>query len=160
MTTQLDTLFDAIQRIGNALRPHILDHLGLIAAIEWQLQDVRRRTGLRYTLTLPKQEVHLESARATALFRIFQEALTNVLRHAEATRVNVRVAPQTNGIRLSVSDNGKGIRLDQLRDPDTLGLMGMRERAQLLSGKMTIQNRHGEGTTVTVFMPYKQTKKA
>jgi PAS domain S-box-containing protein len=160
MTTQLDMLFDAVQRIGTALRPYILDHLGLLAAIEWQLQDMRRRTGLRYTLTLPQQDIHLESARATALFRIFQEALNNVLRHAAATRVTVRVAQWASGIRLSVSDNGKGIHPEQLQDLDTLGLVGMHERAQLWNGNVTVQNRRGGGTTVTVWMPYEQAKEA
>jgi signal transduction histidine kinase len=154
MTEQLDLLFDAVQRIGMALRPPILDHLGLLAAIEWQLQDARRRTGLRYTLTLPRQDVHLEPAHVTALFRIFQEAFTNVLRHAEATHVNVHVARRVDGICLKVSDNGKGVQPDQLMDPHASGLLGMRERAQLWDGNVTIRNRRSGGTTVMVFIPY------
>ena len=153
MTEQLDLLFDAVQRIGTALRPHILDHLGVLAAIEWQLQDARRRTGLRYTLTLPHHDVYLEPACATALFRIFQEAFTNILRHAEATHVDVHVARCTGGIRVRVSDNGKGMQPDQLVNPHTSGLLGMRERAQLWEGKVTIRNRRSGGTMVTVFMP-------
>jgi signal transduction histidine kinase len=160
MTKQIDMLFDAVERIGTALRPHILDHLGLLAAIEWQLQDARRRTGLSYTLTLPHQEVHIEPARATALFRIFQEAFTNVLRHAEATHMDVHVAQCAGGIRVEVSDNGKGMRTDQLVDHNTPGLLGMRERAQLWDGDVTICNRPTGGTTVTVFIPDEQAKEA
>jgi signal transduction histidine kinase len=156
MTEQLDMLFDAVQRIGMALRPPILDHLGLLAAIEWQLQDARRRTGLRYTLTLPRHDVHLEPARVTALFRIFQEAFTNVLRHAEATHVDVHVARRANGVCLKVSDDGKGIPPDRLMDPHASGLLGMRERAQLWDGDVTIRHRRSGGTTVMVFVPYKQ----
>jgi signal transduction histidine kinase len=154
VTAQLDTLLDSVHRIGTALRPTVLDDLGLAAAIEHQLQDVQQRMGLAYTLTLPAQEVVIEPACATSLFRIFQEAITNVVRHAEASVVAVRLAQEPDGVRLEVRDNGKGIAPAQRTDHHALGLLSMRERAELWGGTVTIEGQPGVGTTVTVHLPY------
>ena len=154
ITAQLEGLVDTVRRIGLAIRPSILDDLGLTAAIEYQLQDMQRRTGIAYTLTLPTEEVGLEPARVTALFRIFQEALTNVIRHAEASTVTVRVTMQPDALCLEVIDNGKSITPERLTHRNSLGILNMRERAQLWGGTVTIQGQPGAGTTVTVYMPY------
>jgi len=119
----LDTLVNAVRRISTALRPDILGDLGLIAAIVWQLQEVCQRTGLTYELALPAEDLTVEPARATAIFRIFQEALTNVLRHAAASQVTVRMLQQPQTLTLEVIDNGKGITPRQLADRDSLGLL-------------------------------------
>jgi PAS domain S-box-containing protein len=150
----LDGLVSSVRRIGTELRPGILDDLGLTAAIEWQLQEVRKRTGLAYALRLPEEDIALDQARATSMFRIFQEALTNVLRHASARKVAVRLVPQPDALVLEVADDGKGITPDQLADHGSLGLLGMRERAHLLGGEVSIQGQSGEGTVVTLRMPY------
>ncbi len=153
MTTQIDGLVRTVRRISTALRPEILDDLGLTAAIEWQLEEVKQRTSLAYTLLLPTQEVVVEPMCATAVFRIFQEALTNVLRHAEATAVTVRVTQDPEVLLLEVVDNGEGISPDRLANGTALGLLNMRERAQLWDGDVAIQGEQGVGTTVTVRMP-------
>jgi PAS domain S-box-containing protein len=157
MTALLNGLVSSVRRIGTELRPGILDDLGLTAAIEWQLQEMQKRTGMAYSLTLPEEEILLDQARATAMFRIFQEALTNVLRHASARKVAVHLSRQPTGLILAITDDGKGITPSQLTDRRSLGLLSMRERAQLLGGKVSIQATAGEGTTVTLRMPYETT---
>jgi two-component system sensor histidine kinase UhpB len=154
MGALLETLVNSVRRIGTELRPDVLDDLGLTAAIEWQLQDVHKRTGIDYELSLPSEDIPLDQWRATAMFRIFQEALTNVLRHAEASKAVVRVMQQADALLLEVADDGKGITPEQLTDRTSLGLLSMRERALLWGGELTIQGKAGEGTRVTVRLPY------
>ena len=153
MTSQIDSLIGTVRRIGTQLRPHILDDLGLVAAMEYLLQDVRRRTGMIYRLSVPSEELAIEPTRTTALFRIFQEALTNVIRHAQATMVIVRLLQQSDTLCLEVCDNGQGISMQQLASRDALGLRSMRERAALWDGTVEMQGKPGKGTTVTVRMP-------
>jgi PAS domain S-box-containing protein len=154
MTTQLDALATSVHRIGTELRPGLLDDLGLTAAIEWQLQEVCKRTGLACESVLPADDLVIDQAQATAMFRIFQESLTNVLRHADADKITVRLTQQPDALLLEVSDNGKGITPRQLRDRKALGLLSMRERAHLWGGHVTITGGPGEGTTVTLRMPH------
>jgi PAS domain S-box-containing protein len=154
MTTHVEAFLDTVRRIGTALRPNMLDELGLVAAMEYQLQEARRRTGLAYVLTLPAAEIVMESACATALFRIFQEALTNVIRHAQASTVTVLMTQQQDWLLLEVVDDGKGIAAEQIAHWHSLGLRGMSERAELWGGIVTIQGQPGAGTTVAVRMPY------
>jgi PAS domain S-box-containing protein len=153
MTAHIDSLIDTVRRIGTQLCPHILDDLGLVAAMEYLLQDVRRRTGMLYRLSVPSEELALDPMRTTALFRIFQEALTNVVRHAQATMVIVRLWRQSDTLYLEVCDNGQGISKRQLARRDALGLRSMRERAALWDGTVEFHGKYGKGTTVTVHMP-------
>jgi signal transduction histidine kinase len=115
---------------------------------------VQKRTGLAYTLTLPSTEVSLHPGQATAVFRIVQEAVTNVLRHAEANTVAVHVVEHPDGLLVTIRDNGRGITPAQLADGASLGLLNMRERAQLCGGHVTIVGLPGVGTTVTVLIPF------
>jgi len=144
----------AVRRIGTELRPDILDDLGLTAAIEWQLQDVCRRSGMTYRLDLPAGEIALGQAQTTAIFRIFQEALTNVLRHAAAAKIRVRMDQQPHALVLEIADDGRGITPAQLTARDSMGLLSMRERAHLWSGEVTIAGTPANGTVVSVRMPY------
>jgi PAS domain S-box-containing protein len=153
ITSQVHDLDTAAHRIAMELHPRLLDDLGLLAAIEWQLEDVQRRVGLLYALQVPAAAIPLEPARATALFRVFQEALSNVVRHAQASQVTVRIVQDPKGVCLSVIDNGKGIPPARRRERTALGLLGMHERARLWDGKVTIKGSRGKGTTVTVRMP-------
>lgn len=155
MAVQLDDLDKAVHRIAMELRPRLLDDLGLLAAIEWQLQEVQQRTGLAYTLQMPREERPMDPRQATAMFRIFQEALTNVVRHAGASRVEVRVTEAPEGVCLEVVDNGKGITPTQPTHRQALGILGMHERAQLWGGAVIIAGEPGFGATVTVRMPYR-----
>lgn len=154
LSAQVDDLDRGVHRIGMELRPRLLDDLGLLAAIEWQLQEVQQRAGLAYTLQTPREEMPMHPELATAVFRIFQEALTNVVRHAGASQVDVRVNEVAEGIRLEIVDNGKGITQTQQTHRRALGILGMRERAQLWGGAVTIEGKPDIGTTVTVWMPY------
>jgi len=161
MSAQVDDLDQAVHRIATELRPRLLDDLGLLAAIEWQLEEVQRRTGLTYALQVPSEvETRLDADRTTALFRIFQEALTNVVRHAEASRVKVRVHQDAEGLCLEIIDNGKGFTVTPQSQRNALGLLGMHERAHLWGGDVTIETQPGSGTTVIVRMPYQAAEDA
>jgi signal transduction histidine kinase len=131
----------------------VLDDLGLVAAIEWQCRDFQRRTGIVCHCTVSHEDLRVDSEHATAVFRICQEALTNVTRHAQATEVQVRLEDEGAGLSLQVADNGKGIPHDRLTDSKSFGLLGMRERAGLLGGDVQIDTREGEGTTIRLHLP-------
>jgi PAS domain S-box-containing protein len=154
MAGQLDTIVHAVHRIGTDLRPEMLDDRGLTAAIEWQLQEVCQRTGMAYQLELPASEIPLGQAQTTALFRIFQEALTNVLRHAAAKNVRVSLGQQPKALVLRIADDGRGITPAQLAARDSLGLLSMRERARLWGGEVTIAGKPERGTIVSIRLAY------
>jgi PAS domain S-box-containing protein len=149
----LDRAIQSVRRIGTELRPGILDDLGLVAALEWAAEDFQTRTGTKCEISLPDLDIPLDPERATALFRIFQETLTNVARHAEATRVQGRLCKENGNLILEVGDNGKGISDEQLSGKSSLGILGMRERVLLLGGTLTISSTLGNGTTVRVLIP-------
>ena len=153
MTAIIDGTSQGIQRVAAELRPSVLDELGLRAAIEWEAREFATRTGIECRVELPEGQPALDASRATAVFRIFQEALTNVARHAAATHVIVRLGMTPNALDLTVRDNGRGIREGALHDSRSLGLLGMRERASNFHGKVTIAGNPGAGTTLTLTMP-------
>ncbi len=153
MAALLDRTAVAVQRIATELRPGVLDELGLPAAIEWQAREFQARTGIACQVDLAANASELDDGRATAAFRVLQEALTNVARHAGATRVMIGLRLATQALELRVEDNGRGISDSALRHPDSLGLLGMRERAANLGGSLGITGVPGRGTTVTLTMP-------
>jgi signal transduction histidine kinase len=153
MHTLLDSLIQSVRRIALQLRPAILDDLGLVAAIEWQAKEFRLRTGIACEFTNTLKERELDRDLVTTVFRILQEALTNVIRHAHATRVTIRLAEDAGRLCLTMADNGRGITAQELTDRHSLGLLGMRERALLLKGGVDIVGRPASGTTVTVSVP-------
>ena len=151
-TRQLaDSIIQSIRRISTELRPAVLD-LGLAAAVEWQVQEFQARSGIQCKVRLLTREVVASNA-STAMFRIFQETLTNVARHAKATRAEVVLQKQRDRLVLLIRDNGRGF--DQA-DPSlskSLGLLGMRERAAILGGRVNISSAPGKGTTVAAWIP-------
>jgi len=153
MESILDDTAGAIQRIATELRPGVLDELGLQAAIQWQAREFETRTGIACRVEVPAEQPAVDAGRATAAFRIFQESLTNVARHAGATRVLVRFTLSAEALELSVQDNGRGISEGALSDSRSLGLLGMRERATSLGGTVTITGERGRGTTLTLTLP-------
>ncbi len=153
MVKLIDDMIHSLRRIASELRPGTLDDLGLLAAIEWQAQEFESRSGVKCHLALPQAEIALDSDRSTAIFRIFQETLTNVARHANATRVNVRLVGDAESLTLEVTDNGKGIDETRASAHNSLGLLGMRERALLLGGEFNVAGVSGQGTTVTLRVP-------
>lgn len=153
MKEQVDSTITSVQRLVAELRPGVLDDLGLVAAIEWQCRDFQRRTGIACHCTVSHEDLRIDPEHATAVFRICQEALTNVTRHAQATEVQVRLEDQGVGLLLQVSDNGRGIPQERLADAKSFGLLGMRERADLLGGDVQIDTRDGAGCTITLRLP-------
>jgi PAS domain S-box-containing protein len=153
MTIATDTAIQSVQTIATDLRPVVLDSLGLCAAIEWEAKDFQAHTGIGCAVCLPAKDLPLDRDRSTALFRILQESLTNVVRHAAATRVEVDLHCEAGHITLTVRDNGRGIPESQAHAPGALGLLGMRERALLLGGRCDIIGLPGEGTRVEVRLP-------
>ncbi len=161
MAGLIDTTIQSVKRISSNLRPGILDHLGLSAAIEWQTKEFERRTGIRCMVAFEPEEVVLDKDRTTALFRIFQETLTNVARHAQATEVSVFLrAKGGDDLLLRVKDNGRGITEDQISYPASLGLIGIRERVNNWGGSFTISGIPDHGTTVTVQIPLNKERPA
>ena len=153
MSDLIDSTIQTMRRVATELRPGLLDDLGLAATMEWQAQEFAERTGIDCDLYLSDEEIVLDRDLATAIFRIFQETLTNVARHAEATEVHVELEDRPDELVLTVRDNGKGITESQLSDPRSLGLMGIRERAHSWGGEVAFQGIPGQGTTVTVRIP-------
>lgn len=150
MAEFIDATIGGVQRIVGELRPAVLDDLGLAAAIEWQAQDFQRRTGVICTTSMEEEQLHIDPERATVIFRICQEALMNVARHACARTVDIAVQVKDGLLTLVVEDDGKGITADKIHNPQSLGLLGMRERAELFGGSVTIAGRHSKGTVVTL----------
>jgi signal transduction histidine kinase len=150
---RLDETIQSIRRIATELRPGILDDLGLAAALEWVAEDFQTRTGMKVQVRVPDSDLSVDPEHATAVFRIFQETLTNVARHAEATQVEVRLTKENGALTLEVRDNGKGVSEEQLSAATSLGILGMRERVLLLGGTLTISGAPGNGTTVRVVIP-------
>jgi PAS domain S-box-containing protein len=151
MMKLIDNVIQSVKRICTELRPTLLDHLGINAAIEWQAEEFRKRTGL-------KCELHLYSTSAdkqisTVLFRVLQETLTNITRHAEAKKVRVMLREDEGMIILKITDNGKGITSEQMRKPQSFGLLGMRERVHSIGGTLRIRGRRNGGTAVKVMVP-------
>ncbi len=146
-----DTIFQSIRRISTELRPAILD-LGLAAAVEWQVQEFQARSGIQCKVRLLTREVVASNA-STAMFRIFQETLTNVARHAKATRAEVVLQKQRGRLVLLIRDNGRGFDQAAPGLSKSLGLLGMRERAAILGGRVNISSAPGKGTAVTAWIP-------
>ncbi len=153
MSHHIDTTIQTVRRISTELRPGILDDLGLVAALEWQAHEFQKRTGIHCLVTSDIKAAILDEDLNTAFFRIFQETLTNIIRHAEATKVTVHLQKQRGHLTLHVHDNGRGITEAQITNTKSIGLLGMRERAALLGGKITITGAPGKGTTVLVRIP-------
>jgi PAS domain S-box-containing protein len=141
----------SVRKICSGLRPGVLDDLGLAAAIEWQASEFASRTGIECVVSVPASELTLEGEQSTEFFRIFQECLTNVMRHAEARTVSVTLREDAGELVLTVADDGKGF--DESQVSESLGFLGMKERAQVCGGSLEIASQPGTGTTVTLRVP-------
>ncbi|MHA4867386.1 sensor histidine kinase [Duganella sp. PWIR1] len=145
----VDRTIDAIHRISLDLRPALLD-LGLVAALEWQVGEFGKQTGIDSCFSSNQRDIGLDNDQATALFRIAQEALTNIAKHAHASKVTVKLAQQRHHVSLKISDNGGGIRPADRAKPDSFGLRGMAERARALGGTLALSHASGGGTVVAI----------
>jgi signal transduction histidine kinase len=153
MSDLVDTTIQGVRRIATELRPGVLDDLGLVPAMEWQVQEFQKRSGIRCKFTSSLEEVALGAEEITVLFRILQEALTNVARHAAATRVDVSLDEEQDYVCLRIQDDGRGITESEVNGSRSLGLLGMRERVLLRSGEFHIQGTPGQGTAVVIRLP-------
>lgn len=153
MAKMVDATIQTVRKISTEMRPVVLDDLGLTAAMEWQVEDFQNRTGMRCRFTARPEEITLDPGRSTTVFRIFQETLTNIVRHANADEITVRLEKREGRLLLEVSDNGKGITEGQIANSKSLGLLGIRERALLWGGTVSIQGAPGKGTTLSVKIP-------
>ena len=149
----VDEAIRMVRKVASDLRPPVLDDLGLAAAIEWQTSEFQHRTGLACRFECDPPELELDRARSTALFRICQELLTNVTRHARAKSILVRLEALDGEVVLTVADDGRGIREEQMRAPGSFGIVGMRERALAFGGRVEIVGAPGAGTTARVIVP-------
>lgn len=149
----IDITIQAVRRISTQLRPGVLDELGLVAAIEWQAKEFQSRTGIQCRFTSQHEDVQLAPDRATALFRILQEALTNIARHSQASEVEIRLGADARDLILELKDNGIGFIVGEKPSTQSLGLLGMRERALALRGEVQVRSVAGAGTTVTARIP-------
>ena len=152
---RIDGTLTSVRRIATALRPSILDQLGLAAALEWQGQEFETRTGIKVEMKITCNGVPIRDGLGSPLFRIVQESLTNVARHARATRVVIRLEQDTEHLTLKVSDDGVGISPACLDGTTSLGVIGMRERALAVGGNFDISCHPGCGTTVSLSVPLK-----
>lgn len=160
MSERIDETIQAVRRIATELRPGLLDAAGLLAAIEWQAHQFEKQTGIRCRVRSSVKETLWNQDLNTVFFRIFQETLTNVIRHANATRVEVRLYESGGFLVLEVKDNGRGISEVEIRNTKSIGLIGMRERAALLGGEVRLRGKAGSGTEVSVRVPMPETSPA
>jgi signal transduction histidine kinase len=149
-------VMQSVKRIYSGLRPEILDELGIVEAIRWQCQEFESRTKIECQAHLDVEFLELDRNLSIALYRIVQEALTNIVKHAQATRVEVLLSMSEETLLLSVTDNGKGISLDSETHTGALGIIGLRERVRSLNGKFIITGKPGKGTRMLVTVPVKQ----
>jgi PAS domain S-box-containing protein len=156
---ELDRMIQQVRNIATELRPGVLDHLGLVAALEWQAKEFTRRCGIECQFQLTGEEPALEPDEAVSLFRILQESLTNVARHARASVVRVSLETAPDFVRLAIEDNGIGLSEERKKDDGSLGLMGMEERARFIGARLSIESsiESGErrGARVVVHLPAK-----
>lgn len=153
MSQLIDRTIHTVRRISTELRPAMLDRLGLLAAIEWQAAEFERQSGIRCRMVTTLTTLDIGRAASTEIFRICQEALTNVLRHSGATRVTLRIKRGRRGVIFEIKDNGKGIEPGALERSDSLGLFSMYERALLAGGECAVARSEGGGTTVRILVP-------
>jgi two-component system, sensor histidine kinase PdtaS len=153
MIRQTDTIVDTVRRIASELRPIALDELGLVEAIQWHAQQFQARTGISCRCECALENLALNHEQSTAIFRIFQEALTNILRHAQATEVDIMIVEEAGEVCLTISDNGRGVTEGEKGGQHSIGLLGMRERAHLIGGEIDITGIEGKGTVITVRVP-------
>jgi signal transduction histidine kinase len=149
----IDSTTKTVQRISSELRPKILDSVGLVAAIEWHTREFTKRTGIQVQLKQNAELPKIEDIIATGVYRIVQEALTNVARHSQASHVDIGIVLNDGTLCVKISDNGKGLDNAALANPESLGILSMQERARMIDGEITIIGYPGKGTNISLLTP-------
>lgn len=150
LKSHLDDAISTVQRISSSLRPPMLGEIGLIGGIEWLVEEFRKGTSIKFEVSIEPNDIILDDELLIVVFHIFQELLINAVRHAKATVVNIRLELDDEKLELIVKDNGRGIGENEISDPKTLGLAGMKERLYPWNGKINIHGAEGEGTVVEI----------
>jgi PAS domain S-box-containing protein len=153
MMDSLNEALASVKRISKEIRPPQLDALGLGGALKWDIDQVEKKTGLKGIVTIEPAEFEVKGQISTVLYRIFRESLTNVIRHAQAQNVYIRLSHKPNSIVLSIRDDGRGITKKELAGLTSLGFVGMRERVRMIGGTLTVEGKHGKGTMISVEVP-------
>jgi PAS domain S-box-containing protein len=153
LSRMTDDIIQQVRRISSDLRPGVLDDIGLVAALQWQAQEFEKRTHISCTVRSSVSDEAVNATCATVIFRVFQEALTNIVRHAQASQVSVTLEATGGSLVLLVRDDGKGIRPESIHDPSSLGLLGIRERARRLGGTARFARARPTGTEVELSLP-------
>ncbi len=153
MTASIDSAIRSVQKIATDLRPTLLDDLGLGAAVEWAVKEFQKRTSVPCSIAIDPPDLRLDQERSIALFRILQEGLTNVLRHARASNVDITLTKSGGNVVLQIRDDGRGISPRQIRDSKSVGLTGIRERVRPWGGSVTIRGIPGKGTEILITVP-------
>lgn len=156
MLKRIDETIQSVKKICTELRPPVLDHFGITAAIEWYVYDFKKRTGINCDVSFEPGEINLDKDLSTTLFRICQEALTNVSRHAEASEVRLSLRFDGERVLFEIKDNGKGITEKQISKPESFGIMGIKERIKFFGGDVKIEGIKGKGTRMSVSIPLKR----
>jgi len=159
MNRHLDDAIQTVRKIIENLRPSILDHLGLLAAIDWKVEEFRQQTGMQCVLTVPENNIVMDESRNIAIFRIMQEALTNIALHTKATKVTLDVETGANSLMMKITDDGCGMTKAQMHKHGKYGILGMHERARHFGGEVTIVSNPGKGTTLVLNMHLKSPEK-
>jgi signal transduction histidine kinase len=154
MEHKIDSAVHKVREICSELRPSILDDFGLAAAIEWHAGEYEKKTGIQFVLKIDPDIPNIDKKLSSVLFRIFQEAVTNVIRHAEATRVKLSLIKDGDRLLLKVSDNGKGISKKSIYNPGSLGIIGIKERVRFWNGELQFKTNKNKGTTIMVSIPH------
>lgn len=152
----IDSLIDSVRRISSNLRPGVLDDLGLCAAVKWHIRKVEQRSGIKCNMVSMPDDIDIDKDYAVSLYRIFQEAMTNVIRHSRATSVNIKLAETNDSVELIIEDNGRGVSEEEINDTASFGIIGIRERVNFCGGRFSIKGVPGKGTTVKVTIPAKK----
>jgi signal transduction histidine kinase len=151
----MEGMIQSVRRIESELRPKVLDEFGLAAALEWQSRAFQEDSGIQCEFSAVPETIVPDSHLATEVFRLFQEILSNVSQHAEASKVDVRLEAKADRLRLEVRDNGRGITESQIASAESVGLLALRERAALMGGQLNVKGIPGKGTVVTIEVPVK-----
>lgn len=160
MLNMIDDTIRVVQKMSSELKPSILEGFGLVAEIKQQVKEFKKHSDIKYELSLDiKEDYQLPVELATAIFRVFQESITNVLRHAHATKIKIEIAHTNDDLLMRIQDNGIGISQKQLFDPSSFGIIGMRERMYHWNGKVHIKSAPGKGTTIIVNVPWEEQEK-
>jgi signal transduction histidine kinase len=153
ITDMLDMTVRSVRRISSELRPSLLHNLGLVAAIEWQLREFEKGSGIKTVFIEPAEELKIPDPVKNGLFRIFQESLTNAGRHANAAKIIVSLEQNKEWLTLTVEDNGEGFEKEKIGSKQTLGILGMKERCQMMGGNFEVRSDPAKGTAVIAAVP-------